>query len=259
MRRMKVPALLVLTLIILAGCPAFFDFNVFESLDTPPAPKLSDYQGLDGLAKLADDLSSPAVVARLKDDPTVTAQIESYLLSTYGVTTPPLDSPEKRTAAALYSDLLLKTTSGDELVNNIVSAIVMSPPTGTIASIISSIIPTDVADNETKFTAMVNGLLAANVAYLTLGAGIHVYGVPPGMNMGDIAQKAAVAFLMQAVVDEIVSQTVYTPQEAIAQMYLLTNNQANGIGMVTMGSDPLNPLDINLQYIFDAAGAPLPA
>lgn len=78
------------------------------------------------------------------------------------------------------------------------------------------------------------------------------------MTMGDIAQKAAVAYLVWAVVDAIESQTAFTtPQEAIAQMYLLTSNQANGIGAVSV-SDPLSPLGAPLKNIFDAAGAPYP-
>ena len=78
------------------------------------------------------------------------------------------------------------------------------------------------------------------------------------MTMGDIAQKAAVAYLVWAVVDAIESQTAFTtPQEAIAQMYLLTSNQANGIGAVSV-SDPFSPLSATLKNIFDAAGAPYP-
>jgi hypothetical protein len=78
------------------------------------------------------------------------------------------------------------------------------------------------------------------------------------MTMGDIAQKAAVAYLMWAVVDAIETQTAYTtPQEASAQMYLLTNNKTNGIGQVSV-SDPFDPLDPSLKNILDAAGAPYP-
>jgi hypothetical protein len=253
----KATALLLFPLFFLAGCSAFFGFNAFKSLDEPPAPKLSDYQGgSDGLAKLARDLGSPAVVDKLKADPTTTQAIETYLY-TY-LATPPLDTPDEQSAAILYGDLYLKTTSGDELVNNIVASLVTSTQTGNISSLIASIIPSAVAGNETDFTAMMVGLLKAHIAYQALGAETPPYSVPPGMTMGDIAQKAAVAYLIWAVVDAIENQTVYTTsQEAIAQMYLLTNNQTNGIASVNV-SDPFNPLDASLKNIFDAAGAPYP-
>jgi hypothetical protein len=135
---------------------------------------------------------------------------------------------------------------------------VTSTQAGSISSLISSIIPADVAGNETAFAAMMAGLLKANTAYQALGAETPPYSVPSSMTMGDIAQKAAVAYLIWAVVDAIETQTAYaTPQEAIAQMYLLTNNQPNGIGSVAV-SDPFSPLNAPLKNIFDAAGAPYP-
>jgi len=255
---MKAIALPLFPLFLLAGCSAFFGFNAFKTLDEPPAPRLSDYQGgTSGLAKLAADLGSPAVVDKLKADTATTLAVETYLYTNY-LSTGPLDTPDKQSAAVLYGDLYLKTTSGNELVNNVVASLVTSTQAGTISSLISSIIPADVAGNEAAFTAMMAGLLQANAAYQALGAETPPYSVPPGMTMGDIAQKAAVAYLIWAVVDAIESQTVFTtPQEAISQMYLLTNNQANGIGSVSV-SDPFSPLNAPLKNIFDAAGAPYP-
>jgi len=256
---MKATALLVIPLFLLAGCSAFFGFNAFKSLDEPSAPKLSDYQGgSGGLAKLASDLGSPAVVAQLKADPTTTRALESYLETTYQVTTGPLDTPDKESAAMLYGDLYLKTTSGDELVNNIVAAVMTSTQAGNISSLISSIIPADVAGNETGFTAMMVGLLQANKAYQALGSETPPYSVPPGMTMGDVAQKAAVAYLMQAVVNAITPSVVPTTADAIHEMYLLVNNDpTNQISGVSV-ADPFNPLNPPLTNIFDAAGAPHP-
>jgi hypothetical protein len=260
---LKTTALLVFPLFLLAGCSAFFGFNAFAALDKPAPPKLSDYQGgSSGLARLASDLSSPAVVAQLKADPATTLAIESYLDTTYGITTVsttgPLTTPDQQNAAVLFGDLYLKTTSGDQLVNNIVSSVMTITQTGNISSLISSIIPADVAGDETKFTAMVSGLLTANVAYLAFGASIPGYGVPPGMNLGDVAQKAAVAYMMQKIVDSITPSIVGTTAAAIHEMFLLVNNdptnQISGINV----PDPFTPLDVNLKHIFDAAGAPYP-
>ena len=259
MSSLKAAAVLMVPLFILAGCSAFFGFNAFKSLDEPPAPKLSDYQdGSSGLAKLATDLGSPAVVDKLKADMTTTQAIESYLDSTYHVTTGPLDTPDKQSAAMLYGDLYLKTTSGDQLVNNVVAEVMTSTQAGNISSLISSIIPSDVEGNETKFTAMITGLLLANVAYLNLGTSIPVYGVPPGMNMGDVAQKAAVAYLIQAIVDSVTPSVVPSTTDAIHEMFLLVNdNPTNQISGVSV-ADPFTPLNASLKNIFDAAGAPYP-
>ena len=259
MSSLKTTALLVFPLFLLAGCSAFFGFNAFTSLDKPAPPKLSDYEGgSSGLARLAADLSSPAVVAQLKADPTTTHAVEDYLDSTYGITTGPLTTPDQQNAAVLYGDLYLKTTSGDQLVNNIVASVMTSTQTGNISSLISSIIPAEVAADETKFAAMISGLLSANVAYLAFGASIPAYGVPPGMNLGDTAQKAAVAYLMQAIVDSITPSVVGTTPAAIHEMFLLVNNDpANLISGVSV-TDPFTPLDVRLKNIFDAAGAPYP-
>jgi hypothetical protein len=251
-------ALPLVPLFFLAGCSAFFDVNAFKTLDEPPTPSLSDYQGgSSGLAKLAADLGSPAVVDKLKADAATTLAVETYLYTSY-LSTGPIDTPDKQSAAILYGDLYLKTTSGNELVNNILPSLVTSAQSGTISALMSSVIPSDAAGNETAFTAMMAGLLQANSAYQALGAQTPPYGVPHGMTMGDIAQKAAVAYLVWAVVDAIESQTAFTtPQEAIAQMYLLMSNKANGIGAVSV-SDLLSPLSATLKNIFDAAGAPYP-
>jgi hypothetical protein len=77
--------------------------------------------------------------------------------------------------------------------------------------------------------------------------------------MGDVAQKAAVAYLMQKVFDRVHLVDAGTE---IAEMFALVNNQANNIANLnTIPADPLNPLSAVpwLKNIFDAAGAPYPA
>jgi hypothetical protein len=265
MARVKIVTLLIVAFLSFAGCSALFEFNAFSSLDVPAAPKLSDYQGSDGLAKLEQDLSSAAVVARLKADPTTTKQIEDYLSATYRITTfgdPLTATAEQRTAAALYADLYLKTTSGDQLVNNVVTTIMTQQAfSGDITSIFSGIIPADVIHNQTAFGAMMNGLVEAKSAYQQLGASLAPPGVPPeGMNMGDIAQKAAVAYLMDAVLSAVEGQTPPLSQaDAADQLYYLVNNQPNDV--TTNGVSVSNPFAAQpeLQHIFTAAHAPYPS
>jgi len=258
--RTKASVLFVAVLLALSGCSAFFDFNAFSSLDKPAAPDPSRYQGTGGLANLQNDLGSPALVNALKNDPATSQQILVDLEGAYTVHLGALDSPDKKTAAILYADLALASTSGDILTNNVVASVMTSGQTGNIYALIGSIIPADVASDPTKFSNMVLGLLDANVVYLNLGS--HL-GTPPtavpGMNMGDVAQKAAVAFLMDAIVSAVENQALLAEGPAIAQMFALVNNQANTIRGVSIASNPLLPLDIRLRNIFDAAGAPYPA
>jgi hypothetical protein len=263
--RVKVATLLTITFLSFAGCSALFEFNAFSSLDVPAAPKLSDYQGTDGLARLEKDLSSAAVVARLKADPTTTKQIEDYLSATYGVTTfgdPATATAEQRTAAALYADLFLKTTSGDRLVNNVVTTIMTQQSfDGDIESILSGVVPADVIHDPVAFEAMLNAFVEARIAYQQIGASLAPPGVPPeGMNMGDIAQKAAVAYLIVAVVSAVESQTPPLSQaDAAVQLYYLVNDQPNDV--TENGVSVADPFAAQpeLKYIFDAAHAPYPS
>jgi hypothetical protein len=263
MARIKVAATLLITLLACAGCSAFFDFNAFASLDTPSKPVLADYQGVNGLSNLSADLSSPAVVAQLSADPALVAEIKAYLESKY--LSGPLTSPDQQTAAALYSDLSLATTSGDTLVNNVVTTIMSTASTGkTITAIITSIIPASVLADKTgaAFTAMIQGLLDANDAYILLGNSIPTYGPPPGANLGDIAQKAAVACMMRAVVDAVIQVAVpKTQAEAVAEMFQLVTNDPTTpapVSTLKLTTDPFNPMPSALLNIFNAAGAPLP-
>ncbi|HVP20128.1 MAG TPA: hypothetical protein VMU36_14165 [Spirochaetia bacterium] len=251
----KVKACALAPLLLLAGCSAFFQFNLFKGLDKPPAPKASDYEGQGGLAKLANDLSSPAVVAQLKADPTTTQEIETYLATTY--LSAPLTTPDQQQAAALYGDLNLKTTSGDQFVNNLVD-IVMSGASGgkTIQQILQGIVPASVASDPTAFSNMVGGFLAAEAAYQLLGASVPPS--PAGVNMGDVAQKAAVAWTMQLAVNAIIASGVPDTPTAEAQMYALLNNQPNSISGVIV-PDPFSFPPAWLSNIFTAAGAKMPS
>jgi hypothetical protein len=259
MARVWVGTLFIAALLSFTGCSALFEFNAFSSLDKPAPPKLSDFQGSGGLARLAADLASAAVIAQFKADPATTKLVEDYL-ATY---LPPVDS-DGQTAAALYADLNLKTTSGDQLVKNAVATLTtQSSWSGDIKAILGEIIPADVIHDQAAFEAMVGGLVNARTAYALLGATLAPPGVPPqGMNMGDIAQKAVVAYLMDAVVSAVVTQTPpgsLTQKDAADQLYYLVNDQSNDI--TTYGetaTDPFNPLPPDLKYILDAAKLPYP-
>jgi hypothetical protein len=251
--RLKVTALLLTPLLLVAGCSAFFGFNAFSSFDKPPAPKLSDYTGAGGLSKLAGDLTSKAVVAALAADPTTTQQLEAYLLGVYTG-----GGPDAQQAAALYADVNLKTTLGEDLVNNVVAALMTNPPSGNIASILQSLLPPGATADQATFSAMVDGLLNAEAAYMVLGVSTPL--PPPGVNMGDVAQKAAVSLMMKTVVHAVALDrgVLDTDPLVMVQMFLLATNQTNLISGVSV-PDPFPANPPWLVNIFAAAGATYPS
>jgi len=249
--------LLVLVLLGASGCSAFFDFNLFSSLDKPAVPDPSRYEsGSSGLDNLKADLSSPAIVNALKGSPSTVSDIQLYLVGTYNVTTA-VTAGDGQVAAVLYGDLALKSTSGDVLVNNIVSTLITNP-SGNLQSMLSSIVPADVAADQTKFSNMVSGLLAAELAYIALGHSIPPS--PPGINLGDVAQKAAVSLMMKTIFDAATAQ-VGSGNE-LTDLFALVNNQPSGGLDAVSISDPFSGLSSGnpswLKAIFDAAGAPYP-
>ena len=256
MARIKTFTLFIAVLLALSGCSAFFDFNAFAGLDKAAVPDPSRYQGPSGLANLQNDLNSPSIVDALKGSPSTVATILANLDGAYNVTGANPTTPDGQTAAILYADLALKSTSGDILVNNI-AATVVNNPSGNLQSMLASIVPPDVAADITKFTAMVNNLLTAEGVYVHLGNTLVPASPPPGMNMGDTAQKAAVSLLMKTIFDAATLK-VGSPNE-IPDLFALINNQpSGGLDTVTI-TDPFSPMPLWLKNIFDAAGAPYPA
>ncbi len=82
------------------------------------------------------------------------------------------------------------------------------------------------------------------------------------MNMGDVAQKAAVSLLMVTMVNAVEAAGPYTQAQATSQLFALINNQANTISGITI-SDPFANMKSSgtpawLVHIFDSAGAPYP-
>jgi hypothetical protein len=259
MVRARFLVLFVAVLLVLSGCSAFFDFNAFASLDKVAAPDPSRYQGLDGLSNLQADLKSRAVVNALKGDYALCQKILVGLLTdpNHDLTGSPPWTSGQQTAAALYGDVALLSTSGDVFVNNIVPTLLTQPP-GDIKSILRSSIPSDVLADQTgtKFSNMITGLFNANIMYQKLGASIPP---KPDLNWGDIAQKAAASYLISLVVNAVSNDLALTTYNPVDEMFLLVTNQPNHITPgLSLPSDPLNPLPVPLQNIFDAAGAPHP-
>jgi hypothetical protein len=225
-----------------------FEFNLFDALDNPPTPTAADYQGSSGLDRLDEDLDSPAVVDAISSTPGLVDTILSSIATEFLGGDPPTScsGPDAPQAAILYADLALKTSEGEELVNNIAAVVLdiqnQISGTSTVAEILAAIIPPEALASEATFTAMVEALLAANTVYLLLGAyvdgatsdGVHENDLPPGSLPGDVAQKAIVAYIMQKTVDAVVPVSVpATEAQAIAELFKVANQTTSPATTVT--------------------------
>jgi hypothetical protein len=258
MSRVKTLALTVVVLFALAGCGPMFEFNLFGGLDNPPTPTVAEYAGSDGLDELDEDLDSPAMVEVLADSGLVD-DILSQIANEFLGGDPPVScaDEEAQQAAVVYADLLLKTTEGEELVNNIVEVLLggMFDGSETIAEILAAIIPPEALASEAVFTATVNALLAANEVYLLLGQSIDQLAplgeadpgatLPPGVLPGDVAQKALVAYTMWAAVERVMTGLpILTQVQAIAEMFDIAGGApcALTIGALAQPPDPIEAL-----------------
>jgi hypothetical protein len=282
MKRMRAIALLVVPLLALAGCSGLFDFNAFAALDKPAAPKLADYTQDGGLDKLATDLGSPAVVDQLKADTgTMVADIETYLLTTY-LSTPTITTAEQQQAAIIYGDIYLQTTEAGSFVNSIVATMVNGIPAGSkIQDLLARILPPAALADPAVFSEMIDALLLANEQYLKLGDSIDrnsngVFDTGDGLllvgaNVGDIAQKAAVAYTVAVVYAQIDAALpgVQTQAEVIDQMYLLATApttadpavqglEPDPYATLPSGDAYVNANQPRLSLIFQCAGLSLP-
>ncbi len=263
MAKLRLAALPCMMLIALGGCSEFFEFNAFKGLDPVRTPVASDYEGADGLDQLETDLTSPAVVDAMTDE--TVDEIEEMLIDEYlddGV-----DSEEDQQAAILLADLNLVTSSGDDVVNNFVDTLVdfigftEQPSDEEIAGSLSEIIPEEVMASPEAFAELINGFLDANEAYEAFGASLETLPPPTDANLGDVAQKAVVAFIVSSVVDAFVAAG-NTEAEAIAILYAIIQDP-EGADPALLGN--LQPPDISeenpeafaLMNILDAAGLDL--
>jgi hypothetical protein len=273
----KFSLVFVAVLLALSGCSAFFDFNAFSSMDKPAAPNPSRYQGSGGLANLQADLGSPALVNALKNDPATVQAIDAILM---GYLSGGVSTPDTQQAAILYSDLNIQTTSAGGLVQNIFQTVVNGiSSTSKIQDLLTAAIPPEALADPAVFSAMIIALLLSNTQYLALGVSIHDInlngvidqgeGVPPGTNMGDVAQKAGVAYTIAVIYNQMQAADPMSQALEIQQMYLLaTNPSAADAAVQGLTPDPYNTgssdpyVTANLpaiQNIFKCAGMALPS
>lgn len=196
--RRTLPALLLLPLMLLGGCDAFFT-NVFEGMYTLKVPGASELQTLplSDLERLAED---PAFFDALAGDYEKEQAVLDNLEARFNDGT--ANDPEEQRAAALYAEVLLRTSGADRVVAGLAGYLASADgfdqletnPGPELAELFGASLPT-LAEIE----AMVTALNLAWDAYAAIGAGLTTAPLDDSLNAGDIAFGAALAAALQGV------------------------------------------------------------
>lgn len=194
---------------LLSGCAELFEFNLFKALDPiemPDAAMLSEMENEDGISGVLDyleaELGSPSFIEKLDEEPGAYDAIENYLIDHKGTAS---TADEKR-ATILYADLNLKTTGGEELINNSVSALIGGDFSATnldsipevkafLLGFLPAVMPSSALSSQSAFDEMLQGFVAASAAYDDFGNSLPS-DIPEEINMGDVAQKAIVSYII---------------------------------------------------------------
>ncbi len=240
---------------LLTSCAELFEFNLFKALDPikmPDAAMLSEMEDKEGVSGVLDyleaELGSPSFIEKLEEEPGAYSAIEDYLFDHKGNSS---TADEKR-ATILYADLNLKTTGGEELVNNSVSALIGGDfSTGSLDTaaevrafllgFLPEVMPASALSSQAAFDEMLQGFVAANAAYDDFGTALPGT-IPDEINMGDLVQKAIVSYVIAEAIG------VYSN----AQLYKIAQGVDPGVDPTGSIPDPFaaGPID----NILTAAG-----
>ncbi len=205
--RGKLPVLILAPLLLLGGCDAFFT-NVFEGMYTLEVPSQAELLTLplSDLERLAED---PQFFDALAGDPAKEQAVLDNLAPQFVDGT--ADTPEEQKAAALYAEVLLRTSGTfDILGGGSFSALADTLDQFELAAeaeypnLISSLVM-DLFDGRTPDLAEIDTMLTslgdAWSAYQAIGAGLAGgASLDPSLNAGDMLVFAAVGAVVQGAV-----------------------------------------------------------
>jgi hypothetical protein len=271
MKKIAIGISLLIALMLFAGCTDMLTMNIFESFDTPVTPSPDDIGEMDTVDLLnvvGDLIESDTFYEDLTEDTkdALILKLSVVFLDNSGDT--PVE--QRQEAAILTVDIVLNTTdAGDvvggitEVLNELVTA--GGIPEGTdpdvfiadlIEQIFGGVIPiaslgvapkaTDIYIGLEQFTAIIMAIQQAADAHRTFGDllsdidGVAGVDVPPGFNIGQIAQDAVVTIIVSNTIDEIGIEPLW---EIIF---------GDGAVTLTMTNNPLD--DPALLNIIEAAG-----
>ena len=256
-------------MLLLGGCEELFEFNLFQELDIVTLPDKGELDAMtadEALDYLDVEFDSPAFIELLAGDPKAQSEIEDYLQDLYNGDP---GSQEGKRAVLLHASLRLKLCHGEELVNNLSSLVTgdadwdalqdTTEAQGFFESSFGDLVPPEALASREAFDAMLTGFQEAQDAYTLFAAGIDgdpatSGDVPEEANLGDVAQKALFAVLIDAYLQP---DAVYaTEAEARDALWLLAaGDGAPAPNAPTGGAwqDPFEPPG-TLGTILDEAG-----
>ncbi len=220
--RRTLPVLILAPLLLLGGCDAFFS-NVFEGLyklEVPSAAELGTLPVSD-LERLAED---DQFFEELAGDPAKEQAVLDNLEPRFNDGT--ANDPEEQRAAALYAEVLNRTSGADRVVAGLAGYLASADgfdqleldPGAALAELFGETLPT-LAEIE----AMVAALDTAWDAYAAIGAGIPAgVGLDPSLNAGDLAFGAALAAALKDV-------TITSGQTIAEYVYASIQGTAGGM------------------------------
>lgn len=247
----------------LSGCDAMFT-NVFEKLAPLKTLSTSDLESMsvDEIEKYAED---DDFYNQLAEDP---AKLDAVLTNLEGQFDETADTAEEQKAAALYAEILLKTSGAFDVVNNLVEAtlsgaledLVNAADTGTpdeLAAAMEDLI-TELfggqAPTQAEVLNMVDALADSWTAYQAIGAGLAGGAELDGsLNAGDMAFCAVVGAFMSGV--EITDGSSNPVDLSVYISEVLDGDDVSGyeVAFTEPGTEENDPL----YEIFNAAGIDL--
>jgi hypothetical protein len=202
-------------------------------LETPPEFNanltLSSSNVIDYIDTLDEVLQFPDALSDSEKDTVYSS------LSVFASAAP--DTAEKQAAAAAAGKLMIESNpDAKDLVNNLAEAVdaLMNDPAPDPENIIASLIPESVLNDYGAFTAMIQDLQDAAVAFNALGTGLGSSELLelPGNEAGGIAQMAIVAI--------VVDTAVTTLGGTVEDLWNMVQNPGT---QLELSSDPFDELD----------------
>ncbi len=260
MRVLKFFLFALILVVSLSGCEELFEFNLFASLDAvdlPDAETLKRMSEEEALDYLDEELESEAFVNALAEDQQALDDVETYLNNHRGTAN---NDAEKR-ATILYADLQLKVSEGEELVNNALSLLLgdlqdvnfsdVTEVEDYLKAHLADTVPPESLVSREAFDAMLSGFQAAWDAYAIFAASLDgnpdTGEVPDSINMGDVAQKALVAYIINEAMDSL-----YVSQDPSTVLWDMANGNPAPSAVGTF-ADPFAD-GSSVDTIFDEAG-----
>jgi hypothetical protein len=254
-------AIAATAMLALAGCELLLgQKNLFAGFEADQTEKYADLSPDETIEALDRDSNSPTFYEDLEENPE-TAQI---ILDTLEVIyTDPVASPAEVEEAALYaSAIILNTTDAGDVVNSLAEGLLElgSSDEPTEADIISAFLNpvNDLIDDATDFDDFINQMIALTDIYDELADAVGESGTT---NLsGDVAQAAAVAYILAGVVDAIDAPDQDAQIEALRLALIeITDDDpmTDGALTFTAGADPFADVvatDSSLLAILEAAG-----